>query len=166
MNLVPLLVWTRDMPVAVTIRHSSWMLPAIESAHLLAYAGVVGTAIAIDFRILNIGPRHQTAARIAAQLAPWTGVSVALSVITGALMFSYKPFQFAANGALPYKLSLAVTAILFHYAVLLRAVRSEPPKSSAKFIAACSLVLWLAVALAGMTLSLELFAHPTAQAAF
>ena len=166
MNLVSFLAWTRDMPVAVTIRQSSWMLPAIESAHLLAYAGVIGTAVAIDFRILNIGLRRQTAARIAAQLAPWTGTSLALSILTGALMFSYKPFQFAANGALPYKLSLAVVAILFHYTILLRVARSEPPGSSAKFIASCSLALWLAVALAGMILSLELFAHPTALAAF
>ena len=61
MNLIPFLEWTRDNPVAVAIRHSAWMLPAIEAAHLLAYAGAIGTAVAIDFRILNIGLRTQKA---------------------------------------------------------------------------------------------------------
>ena len=162
MNLVPFLdphflEWTRDLPVAVAIRHSTWMLPAIESAHLLGYAGVIGTVVAIDFRILNIGLRRQTAEQIAAQLAPWTAASLGLSIITGALMFSYKPLQFAANGAFPYKLSLVAIAILFHYAALRSAVGSKRFAAFAKLIAACSLTLWLAVALAGMAVSLELF---------
>lgn len=153
----PFLEWTRDTRVAVTIRHSGWMLPAIESAHLLGYAGAIGTAVAVDFRILKIGLRSQTAGRIARQLAPWTAASLALSLVTGALMFAYDPFKFAKNGAFPYKLSLAVAATLFHYGILPRAVRTEPANPSATFIAACSLTLWLAVALAGMTVSLELF---------
>lgn len=163
MNLVPILEWTRDTPVAVAIRHSGWMLPAIESAHLLGYAGVIGTSVAIDFRILNIGLRNQTAGQIAAQLTNWMAASLALSAVTGALMFSYKPFVFAANGALPSKLGLVVVAILFHYAILLRVARTDPPASFARLAAACSLALWLAVALAGMILSLELFAHAPAQ---
>lgn len=145
------------MPVAVTIRHSGWMLPAIESAHLLGYAGIIGTVVAIDFRILNIGLRRQTAEQIAAQLAPWTAASLGLSVVTGALLFSYKPFQFAKNGAFPYKLTLAAMAIVFHYAALRWAVRTNSAPPPAKFLAACSLTLWLAVALAGMAVSLELF---------
>jgi uncharacterized protein DUF6644 len=151
------LEWTRDTPLAVTIRHSGWMLPAIESAHLLGYAGVIGTAVAIDFRILNIGLRSRTAGHIARRLAPWTAASLGLSLVTGALMFAYDPFKFAKNGAFPYKLSLALAAILFHYAVLPRAVRTEPSAPSARLIASCSLMLWFAVALAGMTVSLELF---------
>jgi hypothetical protein len=166
MNLIPFLEWTRDNPVAVTVRHSAWMLPAIESAHLLGYAGAIGTAVAIDLRILNRGLRTQTAGQIASQLTPWTTASFALSAITGALLFSYKPFLFAANAALPYKLGLAIVAIVFHYAVLLRAARTGASTSFAKLMAACSLTLWLAVALAGMILSLEIFAHPPAQQDF
>src|ERR1019366_269876 len=104
--------WTRDLPLAVTIRNSSWMLPAIESAHLLGYAGIIGCAVAIDFRILNLGLRRQTAAQIAAQLAPWGAASLGLSIVTGALLFSYKPHTFARNAAFPYKLALVHVAIL------------------------------------------------------
>jgi len=149
--------WTRDLPIAVTIRNSGWMLPAIESAHLLGYAGIVGCAVAIDFRILNMGLRRQTAAQIAAQLAPWTAASLALSIVTGALLFSYKPHTFAKNAAFPYKLALVAIAILFHYSLLRWAIRGTTPGNPAKLIAACSLALWLAVALAGMAVSLELF---------
>jgi hypothetical protein len=151
------LTWLHDTPIATMIRRSGWMLPAIESAHLLGYAGTIGTAVAVDFRILNIGLRTQTAGLIAEQLAPWTAASLVLSFVTGSLMFAYDPFRFAKNGALPYKLGLVTAAILFHYAVLLRTARNESIGPLAKFIASCSLTIWIAVALAGMSVSLELF---------
>ena len=80
----PFLTWLHDTPIAVIIRRSGWMLPAIEAVHLLGYAGMIGTAVAIDFRILNIGLRTQTAGRLVAeQLAPWTAWSLALAFVTG-----------------------------------------------------------------------------------
>jgi hypothetical protein len=149
--------WTRNLPIAVTIRNSSWMLPVIESAHLLGYAGIIGCAAAIDLRILNLGLRRQTASQISSQLAPWTAASLLLSIVTGTLLFTYKPDAFARNGAFPYKLSFVAVAILFHYSLLRGATRSAVPGRGAKLVAIGSLALWLAVALAGMAVSLELF---------
>jgi len=81
----------------------------------------------------------------------------ALSIVTGALLFSYKPLQFAVNKALPYKLGLAAAAILFQYAAVGRAAQTDPGPPWAKSVAAASLASWFAVVLAGMALSLEMF---------
>ena len=139
------------MPVAQTIRHSRWLLPAIETAHLLGYSVLIGTIVTVDLRLLGLGVRRQTASQIACKLAPWTLGSLGLAIGTGLLLFSYDPMKFYANKVFPFKVAFLVAAVGFHYLVF--------PRVSGRNVLATglSLGLWLGVALAGLGLSLEPF---------
>jgi len=160
MPFVPMLEWFRDTALAQTIRDSSWLLPAIESAHLVGYGLLIGTILAVDLRLLGLGVRRQTASQIAGELAPWTVGGLVLAIITGVLLFSYDPLKFYANHAFPYKGALLVGAVAFHYTIHWKVTR--PGRASVKLMreqlaAGVSLALWFGVALAGLAISLNLF---------
>ena len=160
MSSLPVLEWFRDTPLAQTIRNSSWLLPAIESAHLVGYGLLIGTILAVDLRLLGWGMRRQAASQIAGELTPWTAGGLVLAVITGVLLFSYDPLKFYANHAFPYKVALLVTAVAFHYTAHRKA--TQPNTSGIKtgrnrLAAGVSLALWLGVALAGLAISLNPF---------
>jgi hypothetical protein len=160
MSPTPVLEWFRDTPLAQTIRNSSWLLPAIESAHLVGYGLLIGTILAVDLRLLGRGVRRQTAAQIAGELAPWTLGGLVLAMITGVLLFSYDPLKFYANHAFPYKVALLAAAVAFHYTLHGKVTRAGRPRvqlSSEQLAAGVSLALWLGVALAGLAISLNPF---------
>ena len=155
-----MLEWFRDTPLAQTIRNSSWLLPAIESAHLIAYGLLIGTILAVDLRLLGKGVRRQTASQISGELAPWTLGGLVLAIVTGVLLFSYDPLKFYANHAFPYKVALLAAAVAFHYTAHGKVTRSgSPPVKQMweQLAAGVSLSLWLGVALAGLALSLNPF---------
>jgi hypothetical protein len=160
MSPLPLLEWFRDTPLAQTIRNSSWLLPTIESGHLVGYGLLIGTILAVDLRLLGLGVRRQTAPQIAGELAPWTLGGLVLTIVTGVLLFSYDPLKFYANHAFPYKVALLAAAVAFHYTAH-REV-TLPNTSGVKSLrnrlaAGVSLALWLGVALAGLAISLQPF---------
>lgn len=146
--MIPFLEWFGDTVLAQTIRHSGWLLPAIEAAHLAAYGLLIGTILAVDLRLLGLGVRRRDASQIARELAPWTGGALALAIVTGVLLFAYDPLKFYANRAFPYKVALLAAAVAFHYT----AHRKPRP-----WTARVSLALWLGVALAGLAISLAPF---------
>jgi len=158
MSSLPLLEWFRDTPLAQTIRNSSWLLPAIESAHLVGYGLLIGTILAVDLRLLGLGVRRQTASQISGELTPWTVGGLVLAIITGVLLFSYDPLKFYANHAFPYKVALLVTAVAFHYTAHRKALNASGIKPGRNRLAAgVSLALWLGVAVAGLAISLNPF---------
>jgi hypothetical protein len=160
MSPSPVLEWFRDTPLAQTIRNSSWLLPTIESAHLVGYGLLIGTILAVDLRLLGLGVRRQPASQIAEELAPWTLGALVLAMGTGVLLFSYDPLKFYANKAFPYKVALLVAAVVFHYTSHSKVTRVGGPHVKLvweQLAAAVSLALWLAVALAGLAISLQPF---------
>jgi hypothetical protein len=160
MSPLPLLEWFRDPPLAQTIRNSSWLLPTIESGHLVGYGLLIGTILAVDLRLLGLGVRRQTAAQIAGELAPWTLGGLVLTIVTGVLLFSYDPLKFYANHAFPYNVALLAAAVAFHYTahrkVTLPNTSGVKPLRN-RLAAGVSLALWLGVALAGLAISLQPF---------
>jgi hypothetical protein len=130
--------------LAVGLRESAWLYPAVEALHILGVALVVGAAIALDLRLLGLG-RALPLEPMAAFLPRVALVAfVALSVPTGALLFITQAKALAANPVFWAKLVLlglaAVNAWLFR-----RGVRRQA--------ALVSLVTWIGVLFCGRFLA-------------
>src|SRR5437870_5414174 len=115
MSEATFLEWVSASPLSQSLRNSGWMLPVIESAHLLGYGLLIGTILAVDLRMLGWGGRRQPAAQIARELAFWTMGGLITAVITGLLLFAYDPVKFYANHAFPFKILFLAAAVANHY---------------------------------------------------
>ena len=160
MSAAPFLEWISATPLNHALRNSGWMLPVIESAHLLGYGLLIGTILAVDLRILGWGVRRQPAAQIARELALWTLGGLILAVITGLLLFTYDPVKFYANHAFPFKIAFLAAAVAYHYTRHRKVTASASANVQSlpgKLAAGVSLALWLGVALSGLAISLQPF---------
>jgi hypothetical protein len=156
MDLSPWLKSLEDTGLASHIRHSLYLFPFLEAVHVMALAVVFGTVTIVDLRLLGLASTNRPFQRVADELLRWTWAGFAMSVITGATMFTTNARVYANNTAFRIKLVLLALAglnmLMFHLTAGRTAAQWEKRGSapaSGKTAAALSIVLWIAIIFAG-----------------
>ena len=129
---------------------SEVIFPALEVLHIAGFATLVGTIAIVDFRMLGLGMRRQTAAELARDLGPWTLLGLAVMLLSGPLMFATDPDMYYLNRSFQIKMVVLLLAIVFHYTVHRKAVKSEPSAGYRPLVACLSLGLWVGVIAGGI----------------
>jgi hypothetical protein len=143
--------------VAVMLRRSLWLYPMVSAAHILGISLLVGAIVALDARILGFA-RSVPLAAAARVLLPFAVGGFSLAALAGFSLFIVQPYEYAANPAFPVKMGLLVLALANVGAQHLRpAWRTALADGGAisggvKLAAALSVLLWLAVLVAGRLL--------------
>src|SRR5260370_5019495 len=99
-----------------------WVFPVVKSLNFIGFAMSIGTIAIVDLRLLGLGMRRQTPAELAADLAPWTRVGIAVMLTTGPLMFSTDAVAYHYNPSFQLKMLCLMLALLFHFTLHRRAV--------------------------------------------
>jgi len=152
MSLLPLFHWAAHAPLFALMRDSKWGFATVEMVHLLALAALGGTVLVVNLGTLGIGLRRQSTPRLARELAPLFLVSLGTMVVSGVLLVGAEPLKCYYHPAFRVKMLLFALAVCFTFAIHRRAGRTPsdaPPSKGAKAAAVVSMVLWLAVGLAG-----------------
>jgi hypothetical protein len=152
MTLLPLFEWLGRTSLGIFMQQSSYAFPLVEMVHLLALAIVGGAILIIDLRLLGLGLKNQSAEYLANELTPYLVGSLIVSVLSGALLVAGEPLKCYYNLAFRLKMLLLALAVLLYFAVQRRIFRVEL-NGRTKFLqiltSVVSLLLWLAVGLAG-----------------
>ena len=140
--------------LAVSIRQSSWLFPAIEIVHIVGFIFLVGSAFLFDLRLLGVA-RKLSVKDVANYVLPWSRRSLLLVVPTGLLLFISQAKELSTNGVFGLKLILILIAFtnagIFHrftFPSVSNWSTSVTP-TAAKAAAIISLVLWMSVITCG-----------------
>lgn len=142
--------------VASSLRSSLYYFPFLESVHVMALAVVFGTIVVVDLRALGLASRQRPFTRMSSELLRLTWGAFAVSLLTGALMFTTNARVYAHNTAFQVKMLLLLCAGLNMVAFHLTAGRSvarwdTAPRAPAigRATALLSIVLWVAIIFTG-----------------
>jgi hypothetical protein len=146
------------LPPAAAVMRTRWGWPAAESIHFLGLSLLVGTIALFDLRLLGMAKRIPIAALH--KMIPWGLAGYGINVASGAMFLMTEPDQYIYNPAFQFKLLFMALAGFNALAFYLTTYRSataagapaEAPRA-AKFIAAASLCLWVAVIVCGRLLT-------------
>jgi len=131
-----------------------WVWPVLEIFHFIGLALLLGATGVLNLRLLGFfkqlpaGPFHR--------FIPWGLAGLGINVVTGMLFFLGMPFFYVYNADFLLKIVAVVLAgaslllhctNAFHDCELLEAGQDAPLR--AKFLAASSIVLWVAVIVLG-----------------
>lgn len=137
--------------IADALNNSEWVFPLAECVHIGGFAVGIGSIAVVDFRMLNLGLRHETAARILRYTEPWTLVALVLVFFSGAILFLSQAQIYLVNLIFPYKMYVLLAALIFNFTVHRNVAKMEkPPSRVSKLVAAVSLILWAAVVFGGL----------------
>jgi len=137
--------------IADALNNTEWAFPLAECIHIGGFAVGVGSIAVVDFRLLNLGLRHETAARILRYTEPWTLIALVLVVFSGAALFLSQTGVYLVNLIFPIKMYVLVAALIYNFTVHRKVATMEnPPVVLSKFVAIVSLVLWVSIVFGGI----------------
>jgi hypothetical protein len=146
--------WLEHSYLAVSIRQSPLLFPAIEIVHIIGFIFLVGSAFLFDLRLLGVAKKLSVKA-VADYVLPWSRRSLILVVPSGLLLFIAQAKALSTNGVFGLKLILILLAFgnagVFHQFTF-RAVSNWPAGQTpmaAKANAIISLTLWISVITCG-----------------
>ena len=97
-------------PVAQYLRASRWGYAAVNTAHVLGIALLVGAILPLNLRLLGVW-RSVPRAALVRVLVPVAATGLLLAVVAGALLFSVRAEEYAALGVLRLKVVLIALGI-------------------------------------------------------
>jgi hypothetical protein len=155
MDLLPMVKWLDTTTIGNIIKESTYIFPVVEVFHLFGLTVLLGTMTITDLRMLGVGMRRQSIAKVATELAPYTIWAAVLTIATGILLFLSEVMKCYENAAFPWKMWFLLAGILLYLFVQRRitAPGSRAGSFTLKVVAVLSLVFWYGVAVAGRAIA-------------
>jgi hypothetical protein len=143
--MATLFSWLEATGIATTIASSTTLTGSLSAVHVVGFTLVMGGALAANLQSLGaLFPQRQTIGfEGSANRVILAGL--AISLLTGILLFSARATDVAGNGTFRLKMLLLITAVLFHFTARRRAVAGT---THARAASALSVALWAGLALA------------------
>jgi hypothetical protein len=131
--------WLEQTPLSQAIQNTGWVVPAVQTIHILAIAAVMSSVLMLDLRVLGIVGRDQPLARVTGRFRPVIWWTLPLLLATGIVMIVGEPARSLANPVFQLKMLLLLAAIAATTAL----------REGSRIIAILSLLLWVGIVFAG-----------------
>jgi tryptophan-rich sensory protein len=139
-----------------TIQSVDWIVPAVQTIHILAITVVAASALMIDLRLIGVFSADRPLREVSARFLPLVWWPLLVLLATGAIMIIGEPARSLKNPAFQLKMALLVTVLVVTalYQLLLRRdpALGSPASShrgTATAIATLSMLLWSGIIFAG-----------------
>src|SRR5262249_22851510 len=145
-------VWLDQTPLSQTIQTQAWIVPTVQTVHILAIALVATSALMIDLRVIGIVGRDQPMARVGERFLPFVWWPLLVLLATGAIMIICQPARALRSGVFQLKMALVVVAMIVTFILqgsLSQAAVSERTRGAAPAMAIVSILLWVGIICAG-----------------
>src|SRR5580658_2330313 len=137
--------------IADSLNNTEWAFPLAECIHIGGFAVGIGSIALVDFRMLNLGMRNETAARILRYTEPWTLIALVLVVFSGAALFVSQTNIYLTNLIFPLKMYVLLAALIYNFTLHRKVATMEnPPPVLSKVVAIVSLLLWVSIVFGGI----------------
>jgi hypothetical protein len=142
--------WLGQTSLTEVVAGHFWIVPALQTIHILAVAGVFISVLLINLRILGVIERGQPVAAILdLYLAP-VAVGVVILAVSGFLLIAGEPTRAIFRTIFWVKMALIVAAAILTWSHRPAfAVEGAQAGVARRGVAALALILWLAVIVAG-----------------
>ena len=145
----PLWQWIEGMRVAALVGQSPLLSGALSAVHLIGFTLITGGALVANLRSVGVLLADRPVHEIVRPAARGVTVGLAISVITGFLLFAPRAAEASANGIFQAKMLLLALAVVFHATLQRAAIGRSLTPTSLRAIGVTGLLLWGGVALAG-----------------
>ena len=132
------------------------LAPVVQTIHILSVTAVMASMVFINLRVLGWAVPSQQLSEMVRRLTPWTWWALLTLFLSGSTFVLALPNRYLHNPVLGIKMAMLIPAVLLAV-VFYRLSRREDDywdasparRRSAKAIAGMSLLLWVAIVLAG-----------------
>jgi hypothetical protein len=148
--------WLAATSLSHTIQTTTWIIPSLQTIHILSVAAVFSAAILVDLRIWRVLERNEPLPDVARRFLPTIWPVLLILLVTGSLLIIGEPRRSLVNSTFYIKMALLAVAIVLT-AVLQRSIASSPDfwdgnrgrRIAGRLAAAVSILVWCGILFAG-----------------
>jgi putative copper export protein len=85
--------WLAQTQVSIAIQSHLWIIPAVQSVHIVAIGIVMGSVFMIDLRIWGFTGRDRTLQQTVRRFTPWLWGALIVLLATGVVMITGEPVR-------------------------------------------------------------------------
>ena len=137
--------------VGDALNNAEWVFALAECVHIGGFAIAIGSIALVDFRMLNLGLRRETTARILRYTELWSVVALLFVIFSGVALFLSQVDVYRVNLIFPWKMYVLAAALLYNFTIHRKvATMKDPSPIVSKLVAIVSLLLWVLVVFGGI----------------
>jgi hypothetical protein len=142
--LEPFFAW---MEAQAVYAGSPYIGPVVNLIHLLSMVLFMGALLIVDLRLLGLGVRTQSLARLSRDARPWLIAGIVGIIVTGIPQMMERATDQYATSTFWMKMYLILFGLIWTFVVRSRAVRVDTPHGAwPKLVAVVSIFVWVSVA--------------------
>jgi hypothetical protein len=148
--------WLATTPLSHVIQTTKWVIPALQTIHILSVAVVFSSAVLVDLRLWRLLNRDVPLPEMASRFLPTVWPVLLVLVITGSLLIIGEPRRSLLNSTFYLKMALLAVAIVLT-ALLQWSLSSSPNfwdkdrgrRMAGQLAATASILVWCGILFAG-----------------
>jgi hypothetical protein len=155
MTLNQICHWIDQTELSQWIQIAGWVVPTVQTIHILAIAVVASSALMIDLRLIGVFWANRPLEAVKARFLPLIWWPLLVLLTTGAIMIVAEPARSLKNPAFQIKMLLLITALIVTWLVQSLHRRNAAfgeitgPRAAAVTLAVVSILLWSSIIFAG-----------------
>src|SRR5215471_19968794 len=103
-SLNAICVWIDQTPLSQAIQATSWVVPTVQTIHILAIAVVASSALMIDLRLIGVFWANRPMKNVTARFLPLVWWPLLVLLGTGVIMIIAEPARSLKNPAFQLKM--------------------------------------------------------------
>ena len=154
--------WLATTPLSLAIQTHLWVIPTVQSVHIVCIGIVLASVFMIDLRIFGWAGRDQTLVQTMRRFCPWLWASLCVLLVTGALMVIGEPVRELMSLSFWLKMTLilagVVIATLFQFALRRNGRQWEEDRVNrwtTKSLAVLTLLVWCSIVVLGRLIAYD-----------
>ena len=97
-------------PLSQAIQTTDWVIPAVQTVHIIAVATVITSILMVDLRLMGFAARNQPIAAVANRYLPPVWYALPVLLVTGTTLIIAEPSRSLQNWVFILKMSLLLLA--------------------------------------------------------
>lgn len=144
--------WLSSTPLSLKIQTILWIIPAVQTVHILCVSIVMSTMAMLDLRLVGLTGKSQPVSRAVGRWVPWVWGALPVMLLTGCILIVGEPTRELMNPYFRAKMAMLAIVVAITLFVYLRnkdGAYWESRAIVAKFAGGVSLLLWVGIVAAG-----------------
>src|SRR5476651_1911487 len=155
-SLNAICIWIDQTPLSQWMQVTNWVVPTVQTVHILAIAVIASSALMIDLRLIGLFWDDRPMKAVSSRFLPLVWWPLLILFVTGLIMVISEPARSLKNPAFQLKMALLIAALivtgLFQFLQRRNARFGDlrkGPRAAAISVAIVSMLLWSAIIFAG-----------------
>lgn len=164
--LVDFAAWLQTTPISLTIQEVSWIIPLLQSIHIVMIGVVFVSSLMITLRVLGRVRTDEPFPQVWRRFAPWMWTGLVVMTLTGLVLIVGEPVREFTALSFWLKMSLivlsVVTILLFGRSLRSAAGAGAPASlqgdefsAGTKAVAIATVAFWIAIIFLGRAIAYD-----------